>query len=113
MGDGAREIGVAVIGDGLMAKEHTMALRNVRAVFGDHPHHAAHRAVLVVAQEEDLAALQPGTLKVGAGMERARPEAVRRIVQHRFPHHLNRCVHRDLIMLRLHAGSVARIRSSL
>ena len=27
-------IGVAVIGDGLMAKEHTMALRNVRAVFG-------------------------------------------------------------------------------
>lgn len=37
MGDGAREIGVAVIGDGLMAKEHTMALRNVRAVFGDVP----------------------------------------------------------------------------
>lgn len=37
MGDEAREIGVAVIGDGLMAKEHTMALRNVRAVFGDVP----------------------------------------------------------------------------
>lgn len=37
MGDGAREIGVAIIGDGLMAKEHTMALRNVRAVFGDVP----------------------------------------------------------------------------
>ncbi len=32
-----RELGVAVIGDGLMAKEHTMALRNVRAVFGDAP----------------------------------------------------------------------------
>lgn len=28
-------LGVAVIGDGLMAKEHTMALRNVRPVFGD------------------------------------------------------------------------------
>lgn len=37
MGNGARPIGVAVIGDGLMAKEHTMALRNVRAVFGDVP----------------------------------------------------------------------------
>jgi predicted dehydrogenase len=30
-------IGVAVIGDGLMAKEHTMALRNVRPVFGEVP----------------------------------------------------------------------------
>lgn len=37
MGDGAREIGVAIIGDGLMAKEHTMALRNARPVFGDVP----------------------------------------------------------------------------
>lgn len=27
-------LGVAIIGDGLMAKEHSMALRNVRAVFG-------------------------------------------------------------------------------
>ena len=29
-----QSLGVAVIGDGLMAKEHTMALRNVRPVFG-------------------------------------------------------------------------------
>jgi predicted dehydrogenase len=28
-------VGVAIIGDGLMAKEHSMALRNVRPVFGD------------------------------------------------------------------------------
>jgi predicted dehydrogenase len=30
-----RTVGVAIIGDGLMAKEHSMALRNVRPVFGD------------------------------------------------------------------------------
>jgi predicted dehydrogenase len=29
-----RSLGVAIIGDGLMAKEHAMALRNVRSVFG-------------------------------------------------------------------------------
>lgn len=35
MDQSRRTLGVAVIGDGLMAKEHTMALRNVRSVFGD------------------------------------------------------------------------------
>lgn len=37
MGEDARTIGVAIIGDGLMAKEHSMALRNVRPVFGSVP----------------------------------------------------------------------------
>lgn len=30
-----RQLGVGIIGDGLMAKEHSMAWRNVRAAFGD------------------------------------------------------------------------------
>ena len=30
-----KTIGIGLIGDGLMAKEHSMAWRNVRAVFGD------------------------------------------------------------------------------
>ncbi|TQO19732.1 putative dehydrogenase [Rhodoglobus vestalii] len=33
----AKTIGIGLIGDGLMAKEHSMAWRNVRAVFGDLP----------------------------------------------------------------------------
>ncbi|MBH0097590.1 Gfo/Idh/MocA family oxidoreductase [Salinibacterium sp. NSLL150] len=32
-----KTIGIGLIGDGLMAKEHSMAWRNVRAVFGDVP----------------------------------------------------------------------------
>lgn len=39
-------IGVAIIGDGLMAKEHTMALRNVAPVFGAAP--VTPRLVMIV-----------------------------------------------------------------
>lgn len=48
-----KTIGVAVIGDGLMAKEHTMALRNVRPVFGaDLPE---PRLVVIVHPDADRA----------------------------------------------------------
>lgn len=54
-------VGVAVIGDGLMAKEHTMALRNVRPVFG--PGLPEPRLAVIVhpdAERARTAALQYG-----------------------------------------------------
>lgn len=46
-------LGVAIVGDGLMAKEHSMALRNVRSVFGvDVP---APRLVVIVHPDESRA----------------------------------------------------------
>ncbi|MGJ8720934.1 MAG: Gfo/Idh/MocA family protein [Salinibacterium amurskyense] len=35
MNETTKTVGIGLIGDGLMAKEHSMAWRNVRAVFGD------------------------------------------------------------------------------
>lgn len=37
MNDEVRTLGIGIIGDGLMAKEHSMAWRSVRAVYGDLP----------------------------------------------------------------------------
>jgi len=37
MNDELRTLGIGIIGDGLMAKEHSMAWRSVRAVYGDLP----------------------------------------------------------------------------
>lgn len=47
-------IGVAIIGDGLMAKEHTMALRNVAPVFGNAP--VEPRLVVIVHPDPERAA---------------------------------------------------------
>lgn len=67
-----RPLGVAIIGDGLMAKEHSMAWRSVQAVYGDvpvEPH-------LVVIVHPDLtrasaAAAQYGVAKFSTSWEEA------------------------------------------
>ena len=51
---GKRTLGVAIIGSGLMAKAHTMAWRNLRAVYGQIP--ADIRLVVLVDATHELAA---------------------------------------------------------
>ena len=49
-----RTLGIGLIGDGLMAKEHSMAWRSVRAVYGDLP--VEPRLVVLVHPDADRAA---------------------------------------------------------
>ena len=49
-----KQLGIAVIGDGLMAKEHSMAWRSVRAVYGNVP--VEPRLVVIVHPDPDRAA---------------------------------------------------------
>jgi predicted dehydrogenase len=51
---GKRTLGVAIIGSGLMAKAHTMAWRNLRAVYGPIP--VEIRLVVLVDATDELAA---------------------------------------------------------
>lgn len=52
--EGKKQLGVAIIGSGLMAKAHTMAWRNLQAVYGSIP--AEPRLVVLVDATEELAA---------------------------------------------------------
>jgi len=54
MNDEVRTLGIGIIGDGLMAKEHSMAWRSVRAVYGDLPFEP--RLVTLVHPDSDRAA---------------------------------------------------------
>ncbi len=49
-----KQLGIAVIGDGLMAKEHSMAWRSVQAVYGDVP--VSPRLVVIVHPDPERAA---------------------------------------------------------
>lgn len=53
-GTSRRTLGVAIIGSGLMAKAHTMAWRNLQAVYGDVP--VDIRLVVLVDATDELAA---------------------------------------------------------
>lgn len=54
MNDQKRTLGIGLIGDGLMAKEHSMAWRSVRAVYGDLP--VEPRLVVLVHPDAERAA---------------------------------------------------------
>lgn len=52
-GKGRPALGVGIVGDGLMAKEHSMAWRNVQAVYGDVP--VEPRLAMIMHPDEDRA----------------------------------------------------------